>query len=42
MLSWNAPAGHERFYVGMGDARARGVDHNRVAEANYHVVFTGR
>jgi len=41
MLSWNAPAGHERFYVGMGDARARGVDHNRVAEANYHVVFTG-
>jgi len=40
MLSWNAPAGHERFYVGMGAARGEGLDHNQVAKDHYHVVFT--
>jgi mannose-6-phosphate isomerase-like protein (cupin superfamily) len=40
MLSWNGPAGHERFYVGMGAARASGLDPHYVAEAHYHVVFT--
>ncbi|MGH7075309.1 MAG: cupin domain-containing protein [Stellaceae bacterium] len=40
MLSWNAPAGHERFYVGMGAARAAGRDPNEVAHADYHVDFT--
>jgi mannose-6-phosphate isomerase-like protein (cupin superfamily) len=42
MLSWNAPAGHERFYVGMGAARGRGLDPNEVAKSHYHVVFTAR
>jgi mannose-6-phosphate isomerase-like protein (cupin superfamily) len=42
MLSWNAPAGHERFYVGVGDAGARGLDRYQVAETNYHVVFRER
>lgn len=42
MLSWNAPAGHERFYVGMGAARASGLDPNQVATAHYHVVFTAK
>jgi quercetin dioxygenase-like cupin family protein len=40
MLSWNAPAGHERFYVGMGAARGRGLDPDEVATSHYHVVFT--
>jgi len=39
MLSWNAPAGHERFYVGMGAARAKRQDHNAVAKSHYHVEF---
>jgi len=39
MLSWNSPAGHERFYVGMGAARATGQDHNAVAKSHYHVEF---
>jgi mannose-6-phosphate isomerase-like protein (cupin superfamily) len=42
MLSWNAPAGHERFYVGMGAARASGLDPNEIAKSHYHVVFTQR
>lgn len=40
MLSWNMPAGHERFYVGMGAARASGREHHEVALNDYHVVFT--
>jgi mannose-6-phosphate isomerase-like protein (cupin superfamily) len=42
MLSWNMPAGHERFYVGMGAARASGLDPNQVATDHYHVVFTAK
>lgn len=40
MLSWNAPAGHERFYVGMGAARSSGRNPHDVARNDYHVVFT--
>ena len=39
MLSWNAPAGHERFYVGMGDAKARGLVPRVDAAPKYHTVF---
>jgi len=39
MLSWNAPAGHERFYVGMAAARSSGRDPHEVAKDDYHVVF---
>ena len=39
MLSWNAPAGHERFYVGMGAARSSGGDPHEIAKNDYHVEF---
>ena len=39
MLSWNAPAGHERFYVGMGAARSSGRDPHEIARNDYHVEF---
>lgn len=41
VISWNAPAGHERFYVGMGAAKAKGLNPRVDAAPLYHTVFGG-
>lgn len=40
VLSWNAPAGHERFYIGMGDSAARGERPDIVAAPRYRTIFS--
>ncbi|MEG1769586.1 MAG: cupin domain-containing protein [Comamonas sp.] len=40
VLSWNAPAGHERFYIGMGDSAAKGERPDIVAAPRYRTVFS--
>lgn len=40
VVSWNAPAGHERFYIGMGDSAAKGERPDIVAAPRYRTIFS--
>lgn len=40
MLSWNAPAGHERFYIGMHDSAEKGERPDIVAAPRYRTIFS--
>ena len=39
-VSWNAPAGHERFYIGMHDSAEKGERPDIVAAPRYRTIFS--